>query len=170
MSTAVLTPPQASSHLVVAPPAAARPPEPGFLQNPYIPYLILGSFIVFTVPLCFLAAGSESFLEPWSLGWLYVCALGTTHFVLTLTIYLQSSNLRYFTSSWTKRVLYFLVPVLIFVFFDLYRALQIAVLLPAADVLVRCVIRLLDFQHFNRQSYGVFQLFKGRSKSFPRWT
>jgi hypothetical protein len=59
---------------------------------------------------------------------------------------------------------------LIFVFFDLYRALQIAILLPAVDLIVRCGIRLLDFQHFNRQSYGVFQLFKGRSKAFPKWT
>jgi hypothetical protein len=167
MSTAVLTP-----GLVPASGSSLSTPttEPGFLQKPLVPYLILGSFVVFTLPLCFLAATSQNFLAPWSLGWLYVCALGTTHFVLTLTIYLQSSNLRYFAGSWTRRALYFLVPVLIFVFFDLYRALQVAVVLPAFDLVVRCVIRLLDFQHFNRQSFGVFQLFKGRSKAFPRWT
>ena len=33
----------------------------------------------------------------------------------------------------------------------------------------KCGIRLLDFHHFNRQSFGVFQLFKGRSKVFPKW-
>jgi hypothetical protein len=45
----------------------------------------------------------------------------------------------------------------------------VALVLPAVDLVVRCVIRLLDFQHFNRQSYGVLQLFKGRLKAFPRW-
>jgi hypothetical protein len=171
MSTAVLTPAVTSAgNASLSASTAAPQAAMGFLQKPLIPYLILGSFLIFTLPLCLLAASTESFLEPWSLGWLYVCALGTTHFVLTLTIYLQSSNLRYFTSSGTKRVLYFLVPILIFVFFDLYRALQVAVMLPALDLVVRCIIRILDFQHFNRQSYGVFQLFKGKSKAFPRWT
>jgi hypothetical protein len=114
-----------------------------------------------------LAASSSDFLAPWSVGWLYVCGLGTTHFALTLTIYLQSANLSYFNSSWSKRILYFLVPALIFVCFDLYRALQIAIMLPAVDLAVRSGIRFLDFQHFNRQSFGVFQLFKGRA--FPGW-
>jgi hypothetical protein len=161
MATAVLTPAPA----VLPPPPAAT----GLLQQRFVRPLILAAFAVLTLPLCALAAASENFLEPWSLGWLYVCALGTTHFVLTLTIYLQSSNLSYFGSTWKKRLLYFLVPVLIFVFFDLYRALRIALLLPAVDLLVRCGIRLLDFQHFNRQSFGVFQLFKGKSKEYPPW-
>jgi hypothetical protein len=165
MSTAVLVPPPAN----VSAPAPSRAAAP-FLQRPAVPYLILGSFLVFTLPLCLLAAGSEGgFLAPGSLGWLYVCALGTTHFVLTLTIYLQSSNLSYFGSTWRRRVLYFLVPVLIFAFFDLYRGLGIALLLPAVDLAVRCGIRALDFQHFNRQSFGVLQLFKGPSRAFPRW-
>jgi hypothetical protein len=148
---------------------ATQPGAPGFIEQPWVHYLILGSFLLLTVPLCIVAAVSDNFLRPWSLGWLYVCALGTTHFALTLTVYLQSSNLTYFNSSWLKRALYFLVPVLIFVFFDLYRTLQIALLLPAVDLAVRGGIRLLDFQHFNRQSFGVFQLFKGRSRAFPCW-
>src|SRR4051794_37311380 len=108
MSTAVLTP----AH--PAPPPAAPParhaPATGFLQQAFIPWLILGSFLALTLPLCVLAATSDNFLRPWSVGWLYVCGLGTTHFALTLTIYLQSSNLTYFNSSWTRRVLYFLIP------------------------------------------------------------
>jgi hypothetical protein len=165
MSTAVLTPCPA---VPLALPRA-KAAGPAFVQRPIVHYLILGSFLVLTLPLCTLAAFSSDFLKPWSLGWLYVCALGTTHFALTLTVYLQSSNLSYFSSSWQKRVLYFLVPALIFVSFDLYRALQIALLLPAVDLAVRCIIRALDFQHFNRQSYGVFQIFKGPSKAFPGW-
>jgi hypothetical protein len=164
MSTAVLTPTPSQRS---AP--AAGPTNTPFLQQPWIPFLILGSFVVLTLPLCLLAAASSDFLAPWSLGWLYVCGLGTTHFALTLTVYLQSANLSYFNSSWGKRLLYFLVPVFIFVFFDLYRALEIAVVLPAVDLVFRCAIRLLDFQHFNRQSYGVLQLFKGPTRAFPRW-
>ena len=66
-------------------------------------------------------------------------------------------------------MLYFLVPVLIFVFFDLYRVLEFAILLPAVDLVFRAAVRLVDFHHFNRQSFGVFQLFKGRNKAFPKW-
>lgn len=144
---------------VSAPPARV----PGFIEQPWLHYVILGAFVVFTVPLCILALTDKHILRPWSPGWLYVCALGTMHFVLTLTIYLQGSNLAYFNGTWKKRLLYFLVPVLIFTFFDLYRALKIAVLLPAVDLAVRYIFRYLDFQHFNRQSFGVFQLFKGRT-------
>jgi hypothetical protein len=166
MSTVALAPPVSVSVALL--PGSPRP-QSGFLQRPWIPWLILGSFLVLTLPLCVLASHSDDFLQPGSLGWLYVCGLGTTHFLITLTIYLQSANLSYFSSSWQKRVLYFLVPVAIFLFFDLYRALQVAVLLPAVDVLVRAAIRFLDFQHFNRQSFGVFQLFKGRTRGFPAW-
>jgi hypothetical protein len=37
------------------------------------------------------------------------------------------------------------------------------------DLIVRSSIRFMDFQHFNRQSFGVFQLFKGPSRAFPKW-
>jgi hypothetical protein len=166
-SVAGATPMTAGLEPPLAPPA---PPVPsGLLDQRWPQYLILGSFFFITLPFCAFAATSDNFLRPWSLGWVYVCALGTTHFVLTFTIYLQSANLKHFSSSRKRQVLYFLIPVLIFVFFDLYRALQIAVLLPAFDLLFRLAIRLADFQHFNRQSYGVFQLFKGRAKGFPKW-
>jgi hypothetical protein len=165
MSTAVLVPSPAEAAVAGA---ALAMPEVPFLQRRAVHYLILGSFLGLTLPLCFVATATDSF-RPGSLAWLYVCALGTTHFLLTLTVYLQSANLRYFGSTWKRKALYFLVPVLIFAFFDLYRALQVALVLPALDLGLRCVIRALDFHHFNRQSYGVFQLFKGPSRAFPRW-
>jgi hypothetical protein len=163
MSTAALAP--SPAQFTPRSPAAEVP----FLQRRAVHYLILGSFLVLTLPLCILAASGEDLLRPWSLGWLYVCALGTTHFVLTLTIYLQSSNLSYFSSTWGRKALYFMVPVLIFLLFDLYRATQVALLVPVVDLGLRGLIRALDFQHFNRQSFGVLQLFKGPTKAFPRW-
>jgi hypothetical protein len=66
--------------------------------------------------------------------------------------------------------LYFLIPIGIFAFFDLYRACQLALLFPFADMVFRLGIRLFDFHHFGRQNYGVLQLFKGRVRlPFPAW-
>jgi len=150
-------------------PAAARS-EPGYFQRQLPVALILGSFVFLTLPLAALAIANPVLMDRWHIGLFYIVVFGTTHFVLTLTIYLQSSNLRYFSSTWRNRALYFLIPLTIFVFFDLYRALQIAVILPVFDTIFRLGIRFFDFQHFGRQNYGVLQLFKGRAKCpFPAW-
>ena len=62
-----------------AKPLPTQPAGPGFIEQRWVHFLILGSFVVFTLPLCVLASTSDNFLRPWSVGWLYVCALGTTH-------------------------------------------------------------------------------------------
>jgi hypothetical protein len=148
----------------------SRRQEPGYFQRQLPVALILGSFVFLTLPLAGLALANPVLMDRWHIGLLYIVVFGTTHFVLTLTIYLQSSNLRYFSSTWRNRALYFLIPLAIFVFFDLYRALQIAVILPVFDTIFRLGIRFFDFQHFGRQNYGVLQLFKGRAKCpFPAW-
>src|SRR5262249_5556108 len=100
----------------------------------------------------------------------YICIFGLTHFVLTPTIYLQSRNLRYFNSNWRNRLLYFAFPITILVGFDLYLVLGIATLFPLFNLYFRLGVRLLDFNHFARQSFGVLQLFKARSGTkFPDW-
>jgi hypothetical protein len=54
--------------------------------------------------------------------------------------------------------------------FDLYRAFEIAILFPFVNLCFRAAIRLLDFNHFGRQNFGVLQMLKGRSKQkFPTW-
>lgn len=148
----------------------AQPPNVGYFQRTLPVALILGAFFVFTIPLASLAI-----LQPDSTGFLrlellYLVGLGITHFVITPVIYLQSANLRYFASTWRNCLIYFAVPIAIFVGFDLYRSLEIAVLLPAVDIGFRLLIRGLDFQHFGRQSFGVLQLFKMRAGArFPVW-
>ena len=90
----------------------------GFLQG-FATYLIFGSFVVFTAPLCYLVLRDENFFQQHQ--WLvfgYAWLLGSTHFVITLTVYLQSANLRYFNSSWKNRFCYFAVPILILLGFD----------------------------------------------------
>jgi hypothetical protein len=153
-------------------PLAASPPRSqiGFFQRRLPIFVILSSFIFLTLPLAILGLTQPGLLDRWHIGQAYIVVLGTTHFVLTLTIYLQGSNLRYFSSTWKNCALYFLVPIGIFVFFDLYRALQLAIAFPLIDAVFRLGIRLFDFHHFGRQNYGVLQLFKGRVRlPFPAW-
>ena len=151
--------------------AATEPAEIGYFQSSGPVVLILGSFFALTVPLCLLAAGDEDYLFRWSFGLIYLGALGMTHFAITLTLYLQEANLRHFWSSRANRVTYFAVPVAIFLFFDLYHALEIAAALPLIDLILRYAIRLVDFQHFGRQGHGVSQLFRMRSGCpFPDWS
>jgi len=150
-------------------PAATTAPV-GYFQRTLPVALILGAFVVFTLPLTWLALTDPDSPRLLQLELIYMLALGVTHFVITPTLYLQSSNLQYFNSSWRNRLIYFAIPIAIFVAFDLYRALEVAILLPIADVLFRLTIRALDFQHFSRQSYGVMQLFKARAGAkFPGW-
>jgi hypothetical protein len=142
----------------------------GYFQRTLPVALIFGAFGVITLPLTWLALTRPDSTLLFRLEVIYLLVLGLTHFVITPTIYLQSSNLRYFNSSWRNRLIYFAIPVSIFVVFDLYRALEIAVLLPLLDIVVGLAIRALDFQHFSRQSFGVLQLFKARAGvKFPAW-
>lgn len=150
--------------------SVAAPAPVGYFQRKLPVALILSAFFVFTIPLASLAI-----LRPESPGFLklellYLCGLGITHFVITPVIYLQSANLHYFASTWRNRIIYFAIPIAIFVGFNLYRTLEIAILLPAFDIGFRLLIRALDFQHFGRQSFGVLQLFKMRAGAkFPSW-
>jgi hypothetical protein len=148
----------------------ARPAPVGYFQRTLPIALILGAFVVFTLPLTYLALTDADSPLLLKLELAYMLGLGVTHFVITPTIYLQSSNLRHFNSSWRNRLVYFAIPVAIFVVFDLYRALELAILLPLFDVAFRLTIRAVDFQHFSRQSFGVLQLFKARAGAkFPAW-
>jgi hypothetical protein len=151
-----------------APATAAR--QLGYLQRQFPVAVILSSFLILTLPLCILGLTNPTLLERFYVKPIFMWTMGTTHFVITLTIYLQSRNLRYFNSTWQNRTLYFMIPAGIFVIFDLYTALQVAIIAPALDGLFRAGIRFMDNHHVTRQSFGVTQLFKKRSgKSFPPW-
>jgi hypothetical protein len=151
-------------------PVSLPAPAIGYFQRTTPVALILGAFVVFTLPLTYLALTDPDSPLLLQLELVYMLGLGVTHFVITPTIYLQSSNLRHFNSSWRNRLIYFAIPLSIFVVFDLYRALELAILLPLIDVVFRLTIRAVDFQHFSRQSFGVLQLFKARAGAkFPAW-
>ncbi len=164
-----------SHGLALAAPPTAAPARPaaapvGYFQRTLPVALIFAAFALITLPLTVLALTAPDSQLLFRLEVAYLITLGLTHFVITPTIYFQSSNLRFFNSSWRNRLIYFAIPVSIFVAFDLYRALDVALLLPMLDVTVGLAIRALDFQHFTRQSFGVLQLFKARAGvKFPAW-
>src|SRR5690348_6326411 len=90
---------------LAAPPttAPARPADAapvGYFQRTLPVALIFAAFVVITLPLTVLALTAPDSQLLFRLEVLYLIALGLTHFVITPTIYLQSSNLRYFNSSW----------------------------------------------------------------------
>jgi hypothetical protein len=155
------------SHAIpLAQPASA----PGFFQRDLPAYAILAAFVVLTLPLALLFSYDSESPRIRAIMLVYIIGLGVSHFALTPTVYLQSNNLRYFNGSWRNRIIYFAIPVIIFLFFDLYATFQVAVLFPFVAILVRTGIRLLDFRHFSSQTYGVLQLYKVRSGcKFPGW-
>lgn len=168
---------QASSPMAVSVPDV-RPPFPrAYLLQPVPLLLIFGAFFALTVPLSIACGprlyGAITTMESIALSPLaevYVCCLGFTHFFLTFTVYFQSGNLRHFASSRRNKLIFFAVPAAIFVLFDLYYALGIEARFVGLAAVVFAAIRFFDFLHFNRQNFGVHQLFKGKSGSaFPPW-
>ena len=78
---------------LVSPYAAAA--GPGFFQRPLPCRIILATFPLLTVPLvaAFALTTDHRFLM------VYIWLFGLTHFVITLTVYLQSENLRHFRAA-----------------------------------------------------------------------
>jgi uncharacterized membrane protein len=144
-------------------PALAMPasmPAQAYFERPGPAALILGSFFALTLPM----AAVELLQLDARITWLYIWLFGMTHFVITLTIYCQSANLKHFLSSRRTVITFLVVPALIFITFDLIHALRISAVWPLAALVFFGAVRLFDFFHLNRQTFGVLQMFKGRTK------
>jgi hypothetical protein len=141
-----------------APVSVAATPQPGFFERKWPAALILSTFPLLTLPLAaaMILSPDRRFLL------VYIWLFGLTHFVLTLSIYLQSGNLRHFAASNRNILLFFVVPLAIMMGFYLIGFFELRAKFPAAAVLFAAGIRLMDFNHLNRQSFGVYQLFKAR--------
>ena len=141
-----------------------RPSESeAFCQKRWPVAVILAAFPAVALPMAAAVLLSADNL----LLWVYVWLFGMTHFVITFALYARSENLRYFASTRGNRMVFFLVPALLIVGFDLYHAMRVGVVLPLLGVFVLAAVRLADFNHFNRQSFGVLQLFKVRAGVKP---
>ena len=162
-------PPRPTADLSATPPPAgelALAPPVGYFQRALPVNVILAAFFALTLPLAVFTLTSPNTL----LLWVYVWLFGMTHFVVTLTVYLQSANLRHFAGTWRNRLLFFAIPAVIFVGFDLLHAFRVGAKFPLFALYFWGAVRLLDFNHFNRQSFGVYQMFKGRTGvRYPAW-
>ncbi len=147
--------------LTQTPPPQVRATPAGYFEQPLPIAIILGSFFAVTVPLAIM----ELFAPSAAITWLYVWLFGITHFVITLTIYCQRANLTYFASSWKTATVFFAVPVFIFIAFDLIHAFRLKAEWPLLALVFFGAVRFFDFFHLNRQTFGVLQMFKGRTKS-----
>src|ERR1700733_5858958 len=135
--------------------ATLAPVQAGLFDRKLPPRIILGSFFLLTAPLVALYAVASN---HWFVT-VYIWLFGVTHFVLTLSVYLQSENLKYFRATAKNIFLFFLVPLAILMGFYLMGVFQMNARFPAFAVAFGVVIRLLDFNHLNRQTYGVYQMF-----------
>lgn len=139
--------------------AVATPAQLGFFERKLPSRLILAAFPLVTVPLAaaLILSTDRRFLL------VYIWLFGLTHFVLTLSVYLQSENLRHFAATNRNIVLFFVVPLAILMGFYAIGILQLRARFPVMAVGLAAGIRLMDFNHLNRQSFGVYQLFKART-------
>jgi hypothetical protein len=87
--------------------------------------------------------------------------------VLTPSVYLRSENLKHFTANGRNIFLYFVIPLAILMGFYITGVFQLRSRLPEVAMVLGAAIRLLDFNHLNRQSFGVYQMFKGRTGIRP---
>lgn len=106
----------------------------------------------------------------------YAVLLGATHFVVTLAVYLNSGNLRYFASSAANVVIYFVIPAIIFSslfaigFLGLHDPSNATSGFLVYLFWFTVLVKAADYFHVVRQSFGVLQLFKRQSTCpFPAW-
>jgi hypothetical protein len=141
-----------------------------YFERPVPLALILGVFTFGVVPLALLQ------LVPNFVGivphLMLLCAvgLGTSHFFLTLAVYLSPSHLQYFASTAQRAMIYFGLPALIFALLAWIASSDVRAVHPHELAYFFALVRLLDFFHVGRQSFGMLQRWKRRLRDVPSWT
>ena len=142
-----------------------------YYQRPLAIALTFGACFLIALPLVLARMSpNDSVVLPY-LILAEAVGLGTTHFFVTLAVYLQPSQLQYANSSWPRRLTYFALPVLILLLFAWVEAWPLKALAPAGATYFYLVVRFADFFHVGRQSLGVLQIWKAPLKdALPSWT
>ncbi len=138
--------------------APTAPTEQGLFDQKLPPRLILASFPLLTVPLII---ALTVFHDQRLLQFFIVLSL--THFVVTLSVYLQSENFNYFKASARNIFLFFVIPLAILMGFYLIAVFQVKARFPVFGLCFSAMVQFLNFNHLNRQTFGVYQLFKVRT-------
>ena len=139
-------------------------PEQGFFEGKHPSWIILYAFPAITLPVALALLLPTDPRLVMSYMWIF----GLTHFVLTFSVYLQRDNLRHFTATPANVLVYMVIPLVILTGFYVVGVFQLRARIPALAVGLGLVVRLLDFNHLNRQTFGVYQLFKGRMGLRPQ--
>lgn len=141
-----------------------------YLHRPLNVALVFGSFVAVTLPLVAFGWGFSGVgrvdvdaLMRTPPAQVYLVLFGLSHFFLTFTVYLHRDNRAYFASTPRRRAVFYIVPSAILVGVALYTGLGLTQRLVGLTTVLFVAIRAFDFFHLNRQSFGVLQLFKGRS-------
>jgi hypothetical protein len=142
-----------------------------YFERPATIALIFGSFFVVFVPL-WLLQWRPNFVEvlPY-FALAHAVGLGTTHFFVTLALYVSRDNRAYFASSARNRIVYFAVPAALLAFFCWVEASGLRTAQPVLAGLLFGALRFADFFHVGRQSVGMLQLWKRPVRaSLPSWS
>lgn len=129
--------------------------------------LILGSFALCAVPLAALQSVPNFVGFVPHLTLFVAVGLGTSHFFLTLSVYLNAEHRAYFASSHKRQLLYIGLPVAILFALAWIEAARLRESHAAAVTLFFAAVRFLDFLHVGRQSYGMLQLLKRPPEGHP---
>lgn len=142
-----------------------------YYRRPLAIALTFGACLLIALPLVWARMSpSEASVLPY-LILAEAVGLGTSHFFLTLAIYLQPSQLKYANSSWSRRLTYFALPASILLLFAWIEALPLRTAAPKFATYFYLAVRFADFFHVGRQSVGVLQIWKAPLKDvLPRWT
>lgn len=142
-----------------------------YYQRPLAIVLTFGAVFLIALPLVVARMSpNDSVVLPY-LILAEAVGLGTTHFFVTLAVYLQPSQLAYANSSWSRRLTYFALPVLILLVFAWVEAWPLRAVAPAGATYFYLAVRFADFFHVGRQNVGVLQIWKTPLKdALPGWT
>jgi hypothetical protein len=131
-----------------------------FFERPLPIALIFGSFFALFLPL-WLLQWLPNFVDvlPY-LALAHAVGLGTTHFFVTLAVYVSRENRAYFASSARNKLIYFAAPLLILAFFAWAEGSGLRSRDPLLAGYLFGALRFADFFHVGRQSVGMLQLWK----------
>jgi hypothetical protein len=141
-----------------------------YFERPIPIALVLGIFAFGVVPLALLQLVPNFVGVVPHLMLLCAVGLGTSHFFLTLAIYFSRSHLQYFRSSLQRALIYFGLPILIFGFLAWIASSGVRDTHPHEVAYLFAFVRMLDFFHVGRQSFGMLQLWKRPLRDVPAWT
>ncbi|HMI94243.1 MAG TPA: hypothetical protein VK509_22885 [Polyangiales bacterium] len=142
-----------------------------FFERPLPIALIFGSFFVVFLPLWLLQWLPNFVAVVPYLALAHAVGLGTSHFFVTLAVYVSRENRAYFASSARNQLVYFAAPLAILAFFAWAEGSGLRTRDPLLAGYLFGALRFLDFFHVGRQSVGMLQLWKRPvAAALPSWS